>query len=177
MNFQRMIESFDVFNSLNIAQDTAAFIHLDKQKPQGTEHLYGMLHAIRNKLQIKFSYQKFWEDEPTARIVEPYVLKEFKSRWYVLANDRGDKLIKTFALDRISNLEITKKSFDYVKSFDSENHFKNCYGIISPADENPKEIVLSFNAFQGKYIKSLPMHETQEVLINILVWSIKLIYF
>ena len=30
----------------------------------------------------------------------------------------------------------------------------------------PQEIILSFNAFQGKYIKSLPLHETQQVLID-----------
>ena len=35
------------------------------------------------------------------------------------------------------------------------------------ADEgNPKEIILSFNPSQGKYIKSLPLHETQQILID-----------
>ena len=28
------------------------------------------------------------------------------------------------------------------------------------------EIVLSFEPFQGKYIKSLPLHETQQILID-----------
>jgi predicted DNA-binding transcriptional regulator YafY len=100
------------------------------------------------------------EEELTLRTVEPYSLKGFSSRCYVLANDRGAKLIKTFALDCVSNLEITKRSFNYLKSFDSEDHFKNCYGIISSADETPKEIVLFYDAFQGKYIKSLPLDET-----------------
>ncbi len=59
MNFQRMIEAFDMFNSLKLAQDLTPFIHLEKRKPQGTENLYGLLHAIKNKFQIKFSYQKF----------------------------------------------------------------------------------------------------------------------
>jgi hypothetical protein len=49
MNFQRMIEAFDMFNSLNLAQDLTPFIHLEKRRPQGTENLYGLLHAIKNK--------------------------------------------------------------------------------------------------------------------------------
>ncbi len=75
MNFQRMIESFDMFNSLNLAKDLTPFIHLEKRKPQGTENLYGLLHAVKNKLKIKFSYQKFWEEEITQRTTEPYALK------------------------------------------------------------------------------------------------------
>ena len=76
MNFQRMMEAFDMFNSLNLAQDLTPFVHLEKRKPQGTENLYGILHAIKNKLQIKFTYQKFWDEELSQRIVEPYALKK-----------------------------------------------------------------------------------------------------
>ena len=46
MNFQRMMEAFDMFNSLNLAQDLTPFIHLEKRRPQGTDNLYGLLHAI-----------------------------------------------------------------------------------------------------------------------------------
>jgi proteasome accessory factor B len=59
MNFQRMMEAFDLFNSLNLAQDLDPFILLEKRRPQGTENLYGILHAIKNKLSIKFTYQNF----------------------------------------------------------------------------------------------------------------------
>jgi predicted DNA-binding transcriptional regulator YafY len=109
MNFQRMMEAFDMFNSLNLAQDLTPYIHLEKRKPQGTENLYGLLHAIKNKLKIKYTYHKFWDEEFSQRLVEPLALKEFKNRWYIIANDDKDNEIKTFALDRISELEITLK--------------------------------------------------------------------
>ena len=166
MNFQRMIEAFDMFNSLNLSQDLKPFIHLEKRRPQGTENLYGLLHAIKNKLQIKFSYQKFWEEESNQRTVEPYALKEFKNRWYVLAKDMKEGLIKSFALDRLTNLDITKKSFVYPKTFDIEENYRYCFGIISPNGKEPQEIILSFDPFQGKYIKSLPLHDTQKVLVD-----------
>ncbi|MBS1922929.1 MAG: WYL domain-containing protein [Bacteroidetes bacterium] len=166
MNFQRMIEAFDMFNSLNLAQDLMPFIHLEKRRPQGTENLYGLLHAIKNRLKIKFTYQKFWEEELTQRLVEPYALKEFKNRWYVLAKDSKDNNIKSFALDRLTNLEITTQSYQYPDNYSIEQSYRYCFGIISPNDEEPQDIILLFNPFQGKYIKTLPLHETQKVLVD-----------
>lgn len=164
MNFQRMMEAFDMFNSLNLAQDLVPFIHLEKRRPQGTENLYGLLHSIKNKFQIIFTYQKYWEDELTHRIAEPYALKEFKNRWYVLANDLKDNQVKSFALDRLTDLEITKKRFQFPKDFNVTEHYKYCFGIISPNGLKPQEVILSFDPHQGKYIKSLPLHESQEIL-------------
>lgn len=166
MNFQRMIEAFDMFNSLNLAQDLTPFIHLEKRRPQGTENLYGLLHAIKNKLKIKFTYQKFWEEEVSQRLVEPYALKEFKNRWYILAKDSKDNNIKSFALDRLTNLEITTQHYQYPDNYSIEQNYRYCFGIISPNGSDPQDIILSFDPFQGKYIKTLPLHETQEVLLD-----------
>jgi len=93
-------------------------------------------------------------------------LKEFKNRWYIIAKDLSDNNVKTFALDRLTNLEITNKKFEIPKAYNIEERFKYCFGIINPKDEEPKEIILSFDSFQGKYIKTLPLHETQQILID-----------
>jgi predicted DNA-binding transcriptional regulator YafY len=166
LNFQRMMEAFDMFNSLNLAQDLTPFIHLEKRRPQGTENLYGLLHAIKNRLQIKFTYQKFWEEELSQRLVEPYALKEFKNRWYIMAKDSKDNNIKSFALDRLTTLEITNQTYQYPDNYSIEQSYRYCFGIISPNEEEPQDIILSFNPFQGKYIKTLPLHDTQQVLVD-----------
>jgi predicted DNA-binding transcriptional regulator YafY len=166
LHFQRMMEAFDIFNSLNLAQDLTPFIHVEKRKPQGTENIYGLLHAIRNHFQIKFSYQKFWEEAASQRTAEPYALKEFKNRWYILARDIKDKNIKSFALDRLTNLEITRRSFEHPATFDVEESYRYCFGIIGSDEKKPAEIILSFEPYQGKYIKTLPLHETQEILLD-----------
>jgi predicted DNA-binding transcriptional regulator YafY len=166
MNFQRMMEAFDMFNSLNLAQDLTPFIHLEKRRPQGTDNLYGLLHAIKNRLQIKFTYQKFWEEELSQRLVEPYALKEFKNRWYIMAKDSKDNNIKSFALDRLTNLEITNQTYQYPDNYSIEQSYRYCFGIIRPNDEEPQDIILSFDPFQGKYIKTLPLHDTQQVLVD-----------
>ena len=161
---ERILEAFDTFNALNISDRLSNHIHFEKRRPQGTENLYGLLHAIKNQLQIKFTYQKYWEQDLTQRIAEPYALKEFQNRWYVLANDLKDNTIKSFALDRLTNLDITKRHFHTVKDFNVNEHYKYCFGIVSPNGLEPQEVILSFDSHEGKYIKSLPLHESQEIL-------------
>lgn len=161
---ERIYEAFDFLNALNITDRLSDYIHFEKRKPQGTENLYGLLHAIKNKVRITFTYQKYWEDEISLRNVEPYALKEFKNRWYVLAKDLKDNQVKSFALDRLTDLEISKKPFQFPVDFNVNEHYKYCFGIISPNGLEPEEIILSFDPFQGKYIKSLPLHHTQKVI-------------
>jgi len=163
---ERILEAFDTFNALNISDRLSDYIHFEKRKPQGTENLYGLLHAIKNHLLITFTYQKYWEDELTDRKVEPYALKEFKNRWYIVCKDLNDSKIKSFALDRLSELFITRQSFKAPQDFNINEHFRFCFGIIGPNNSEPQEVILSFDPFQGKYIKSLPLHETQEILAD-----------
>ena len=162
---ERILEAFDTFNALNITDRLSDYIHFEKRRPQGTENLYGLLHAIKNQFQIKFTYHKYWGDDSVSqRITEPYALKEFKNRWYVVANDLKDNQVKSFALDRLSDLEITKKSFQISNNFNVNEHYKYCFGIVGPNDESPQEVILSILPSQGKYIKLLPLHESQEIL-------------
>ena len=161
----RMMEAFDIINSLNTGEQLSRHIILEKRCPLGTEHLYGLLHAIRNLNLVRFTYQKFYDPDLTLREVEPYALKEFKGRWYLFSKDKKDSKIKTFALDRISGIEITKKKFVYPEGLVANDYFRNCFGVIS-SEDGPKEIVLSFQPLQGKYIKSFPLHESQKILAD-----------
>ena len=162
----RMLEAFDMFNALNITDDLSNYIHFEKRKAQGADNFYGILHSIKNRLIIRFPYLKYEEDEIKRREVEPYALKEFKSRWYLLAKDHKDNNVKTFGLDRIQELEITKKKFEWPQDFSTNKLFKNYFGIINSADKNPEKVILSFDSFQGMYIKSFPLHESQKVTMD-----------
>lgn len=162
----RMVEALDLFNAMKVTENISGIIHFEKRRPQGTDNMNGLLHAIQNRVQIEFTYSKYWENVSTQRIAEPYALKEFKNRWYLVALDHKDLRIKTFALDRLTDLEITKRKFQHPQKFDVNEYFKHCFGIITAEGEEPQDIVLSFEPTQGKYIKSLPLHESQEVLID-----------
>ncbi|GHV69281.1 WYL domain-containing protein [Bacteroidia bacterium] len=163
---RRMLEALDLFNALKTKENISQFVSFDNRVAGGTENLYGLLHAIRNRLQISFVYSKFYKSHSENRTVEPLALKEFKYRWYLFARDTFDNRLKTYALDRLSDLQVFNTHFQQVDDFDVNELLKYCFGIIIPSGAEPQEIVLSFNSFQGKYIKSLPLHSSQKILID-----------
>ena len=106
------------------------------------------------------------QTEETVREVEPYLLKEFNGRWYILLKDSTDNNIKTFGTDRIHNIEITKKKYSKQQDFNPKDYYKDCFGIFKSNELKPTEIILSFEPLQGKYIKTYPLHSSQEILID-----------
>ena len=139
----------------------------EQRKSRGLHWLNGLVHSITHQKIIALNYTKFWEGVSHQKTLEPYALKEFRNRWYLLANEKDGKdfILKTFGLDRISDLEISNSTFKPQK-IDIEKYFINSFGIIYSEDEQPEEIILSFDAEQGQYIKTLPMHHSQKVLID-----------
>jgi predicted DNA-binding transcriptional regulator YafY len=162
----RITDAYNTYLALNMADDVAEYIHLEKRRPQGMEQFSDLLNALRDKLVIRFGYEKYYGQHFSERKVEPLALKEFESRWYLLAKDLKDNAIKTFALDRISSLDVTKQKYKLEKGFDVNNYFRNCFGIIRPSEPGvkPADILLSFKGDRGKYIKSLPLHESQQII-------------
>ncbi len=162
----RLLEAFNMYNFLHTSDNLAKQVIFEKRKPLGTEHFHGLLHAIQNHLIIKFIHTKYWEDNVTVRTVEPYALKESGYRWYLLAKDLNDGRIKSFGLDRISDLEMTKTKFTFPVDYDPDEVYRNYFGVINNGEGDPEEVILSFDTFKGKYILSFPLHESQETLVN-----------
>jgi predicted DNA-binding transcriptional regulator YafY len=166
---KRMMESIDILNAMQLADGMNNLILFENRQSSGTENLYGLLHAIKNRYQISFTYQKFFETQKTHRVAEPYGLREFRGHWYLVVKDikKGEEeYIKNFGLDRISNLEISKKQFDVPNNFNLSDHFRYSFGSIVPYDGEPQEIILAFSPYQGNYIKSTPLHHSQRILTD-----------
>ncbi|MDR2027266.1 MAG: WYL domain-containing protein [Prevotellaceae bacterium] len=164
MDVEQFLDSFDVFTALNIDESIPGFVFAEKRRPRGTQHLFTLIHAIKNVLRIRFSYGKFQGEALSERCLEPYALKECRGRWYVVGRIAGQTDMKSYGLDRISNLVLTEETFQKDMSVDIAEKFRNSYGIYS-SDEYPvEEVVLSFDAEDGRYLKSLPLHHSQEII-------------
>jgi len=103
---------------------------------------------------------------PTARTVHPLGMKEFRGQWYLVARSVSDRKIKVFGVDRISSLEVTTKTFTYPEDFKLADYYKDAFGAARPDNQEPEEVILSFQPFQGKYIKTFPMHHSQRILAD-----------
>jgi predicted DNA-binding transcriptional regulator YafY len=161
---ERIFEAFDTFSLMKMEERLSGLMLFENRVPKGTEHLFGLIHAIKNSLRVEFNYSKFWDNEVTVRVVEPYAVKEFKNRWYLLAKDKNDSKIKSYGLDRIDELEIRKEKFTADNNFDAVEHFRHCFGIIVPEEELPQEVILDFDPNYGNYIKTMALHSSQEIV-------------
>ena len=154
----------EAFREVKGKKDVMLF---EQRKSRGLQWLNGLVHSITHQKIITLQYTKFWEGVSHKKVLEPYAVKEFKNRWYLLAHEKNDEkyFLKTFGLDRISDLEIAPSTFK-PKKYDAGKDFENSFGIISTLNETPHEIILSFDCDQGKYIKTLPLHHSQEILVD-----------
>jgi len=162
---QTIFDNLLLVNAYKQTENNSKIMFFEKRQASGLQNLEGIIFAIKNSKLISFTYTKHWENVPRKKLIEPYALKEFRNRWYLLANEQDGKdfFIKTFGLDRISNMEIHNKSFKK-ENINVEEMFVHSFGIISTLNQKPEKIVLSFDAEQGKYVKSLPIHHSQKVL-------------
>lgn len=159
-----ILESFHKINALKQASSLTNFIQFENRKPKGTEFLLEIIHSIANRQIMRFTYERYSTDGQFCREVEPLALKEFKSRWYIIGRDQKNGNIRTYGLDRIEELEITKKKFIYPGDFNYSRHFKHSFGIIIPENSEPQDIILKFDGQSAKYIKSMPLHESQNII-------------
>lgn len=161
----RIMEAFDVIDAFSLSKHLSEYVLLENRKTHGTQHLCDLLRTIKNRTVIRFGYKKYYEFDYTLRTIEPFALKEFKNRWYVLGKDLDDSKIKTFALDRLQGIEITQNKYSKPIDFSPHDYFNHCFGIVNN-NTSPQEVVISCSAFQGKYFKSLPLHSSQEIVID-----------
>ena len=166
-NSQTIFDNILLINAYKQSENNSEIMIFEKRQASGLHNLEGLVFAIKNCKIITFNYTKHWEGVPHKKVLEPYALKEFKNRWYLLANemDGKDFFIKTFGLDRISDVEVNSKTFKK-QEVDIDKLFVNSFGIVSTLDQIPEKIILSFDYEQGKFIKTLPIHHSQKVLID-----------
>ena len=160
---QRLRENFEILNAIRLSKSLGNNLIFENRKSLGTEHMAGLLHAIQNHLAVTFGYHKFWDESESSRTVKPLALKEARNRWYLIAMDQHK--IKNFALDRISNLTVTASKFTPVE-YNVQQNFKDSFGIINGTDEEGEEVVLSFTPQEGRYVESLPLHHSQELVLK-----------
>ena len=157
-----LLDALSLNNQLEESSQLKDRILLE-ENPSGRELLPTILEAMRDNKMLTFSYKPYWvEDDHISNLyhVEPYALKVFKRRWYLLGK-YGDSPLKVYALDRILDIDIEFESFTLPADFDAESFFSSCFGIIV-SNEDPQTIKLKVDAFQSNYLRSLPLHPSQK---------------
>ncbi|MCM1036514.1 MAG: WYL domain-containing protein [Bacteroides sp.] len=127
--------------------------------PSGQSFLSPIIMAMRDGCAIDIEHRKF-DSSPRHVVIEPYCVKVFRQRWYVLGHRTHDGAMRVYALDRILSLKQTETKFNLPKDFDADVYFSESIGVILDAHE-PELIELRAMYGQQNYFRSLPLHHSQ----------------
>ena len=132
--------------------------------PAGKHFLNPIIDAMKQNRKLVLTYRKFGQEEPYTITVEPYAIKVFKQRWYLLAKNYKRSLPTIYALDRVLSLQVTDELFEFPEDFSTERFFKDFYGVLCHADEEVERIVIRANPPLTHYLRTLPLHHSQKEL-------------
>jgi len=155
---QRLITQASGYHKNDIIEFEQAVKH------SGLDWFDRLYESINDEQTIVITYQAYGK-EVSKIIVSPYMLKEYKNRFYLVARmhkNEPTELIYCYGLDRIKAIEKSKEVFLRTKGFNSKNYFKDSLGITRKLDEKPIELTLRFNEKNSYYVLSNPIHHSQK---------------
>ena len=140
-------------------------IHFDSVPDlEGIRLLNPLYNYIAHKQTLRIMYQSFSARHPTEYILCPYLLKEFRNRWFLFGAKASNLLLFNLALDRIKSVEPVDVPFREKPEFDSEHFFDDVIGVSKNIGNKPRTIKFWASREQSKYIKTKPIHCSQQLL-------------
>lgn len=136
----------------------AKSIYFEPVQYAGTEHLPALLRAIEERRKVRLSYQSFQQDTPQVCELEPYFIRQYDQRWYVVGHSPQYRYLKPFALERITERPELLKVFFEMPDISPEDSFRHIYGMHTEPVERAQTVVLRFNPLQSRYFLSRPFH-------------------
>lgn len=146
--------------SLNTDMLLPGYVIPETRKNTGLQHFYQISRAIEDKIELKISYFDYISEQEKNKIIQPYFLKQKDFKWYVLATDSSEFPFKSYALERIRDIETAGKFRP--KEIDFETPFQNAVGMFT--NEEAVKVILEFDHRDGHYLKVNPIHHSQKLL-------------
>ena len=130
--------------------------------PSGQIYLAQIIEAMKNSNVINMTYHSYWRDNSNNFDVEPYCVKLFRQRWYLLGRSPYKNKIMIYALDRIQELWVTDAKFELPASFNANEFFSEYFGVNIGNDIDVETVKLKVASYQTNYIRAVPLHHSQK---------------
>ncbi len=157
-----MLDSFAVGNIIGENLSLKGRILID-EIPSGRDHLTTILEALKGNRIVNITYHPFNREHSYSFPIEPYCVKLFENRWYVLGRNNRDE-IRIYGLDRLEEVELTDTTFKLPKDFDAAEFFATKFGIVIGYDVKPERIIIRAKKEHKHYLKTLPLHHSQRLI-------------
>lgn len=129
---------------------------------RGFQYFEFFLSAIKKNTTVNFLHYSYKKKSFSCPIVHPYLLKEFKNRWYVIGYSESHKEIRTFGLDRINNPIELNRDFIQDPNFDPAFYLEDVYGVYPIKGKGKQLIEFKVSPNYTNYILAQPIHKTQK---------------
>ncbi|MBP1629773.1 MAG: transcriptional regulator [Bacteroidetes bacterium] len=130
--------------------------------PSSHKYLSSIIEAMKENRSINITYKSHFSTQESNFDIEPYFIKLFKQIWYITARSPHYDSIRTYALDRVLDLKVNDKKFEYPKSINPDDYFSDYFGIITQDNNEVEKICIRVYREQVDYIRALPLHHSQK---------------
>ena len=152
-------------SSLDRKSHTDRVIHFDQiSESPGKKWLHSLFRATRNKQSLTINYKPF-QKKAASRIISPYLLKEYKGRWYLLAQDHRVQANRVYALDRIKDMKDSLAEYRHAEN-GINTYFDHVIGVSVLEGKTPETITFEVYGSQIDYLKTKPIHTSQKIIFE-----------
>ncbi len=170
--FPQLASSIDTISKLNeqISRQTGTSVHaMDMEHVpgyKGAQFIGAIYDAVRKRQTLVIEYRSFKARQPQELMVYPYLLKEYRNRWFLICEKSTNRSpqINIFALDRILSVRLDKgHPFRKCVDFDPEHFFDDTIGVTKSISDKARRVVVKIDRQQAPYVESKPFHKSQKV--------------
>lgn len=165
-HFKSAIERIDSAFELGLNQDEEMekiVLFETATSTRGLQWIHDLFYAIKSSFLVDFKYENIYRKEKRRHRLIPYLLREYRNRWYVIGWSEEKELFATYSLDRILEMNTVKEKQKKQSDFDANTFFANSIGIFS-ASGKPRVVKLSVKEPFNRLIELSPLHATQKVI-------------
>lgn len=163
-DYERLLINFEILSSIDADSTLQKYVLAEHIRSAIPVDFSDLLEAIRECNTVEFDYLLVRHDNRIVhKKIEPHFLKESRQRWYLIGYDENK--LKTFGVDRMSRLEVNRNNrFRRREEIDIPSLFRESFGIWNNPDDPVEEVILKYDALDGAFIKTQPLHASQEIL-------------
>jgi predicted DNA-binding transcriptional regulator YafY len=116
--------------------------------------------AVLSQQTVAMKYRTGRSGAESERGLDPYRVWYRSGGLYVIGHDHQSGEIRTFAIDRIVEIDATDKSFEVAPSFDFDTFVSSAFGVIS---ETPVAVRIRFDSDWKNHVMEHTWHPSQKV--------------
>jgi predicted DNA-binding transcriptional regulator YafY len=123
-----------------------------------------LMDAVMNRREVTFGYQKLKGGGREMRRVSPYHVGQLQNGWYLIGHDHARGDFRTFALQRVSGLEVQRTRFQRDPIFNMRNYSSSGFGVWGyAADAKRFEVRIRFTGWAACVVVERQWHPSQSI--------------